>query len=372
MSIKVAIDSNPLVSGHKVRGIGVMVREEIKAIQKVNNGVTLNAVDFSKTDLSKYDIVHYPLFFPYQITLPPTKLAKKVIVTIQDLIHLIYPKKYPPGIKGKMNFLKQKKRLKYVDAIITISETSKKDICRLLDFPPEKVHVCYLAPHKYFKTIKNKDRLEKIKKKYHLPSKYVLYIGDINYNKNIPTLIEACKIAKTPLVLVGKQAKEIENTGLLSLMDISGPMDWIRFLFDIPHPEHAHYEKILNEFKNNNNIKRLGFVPDADIGEIMNMATVYCQPSYYEGFGLPVIEAMASETPVVISKTNCLVEVAEAAALIADPNDPKDLAEKITTVIKDKKVRKELIEKGFKRQKDFSWQKTAENMIDVYKSVYNS
>jgi glycosyltransferase involved in cell wall biosynthesis len=367
--MKVAIDSGPLRSGHAVRGIGVMVKEQIEALQKISKKdktLKVDAVDFEKKDLTGYDVVHYPYFFPYSLTLPPKRTGKKMVVTIQDSIHLIYPKKYQPGIRGKINFLKQKRRLKNVDAIITISETSKKDIVRFLGVRPNKVHVVYLAPKKVFQKLKNEES-KKVRKKYNLPSKFVLYVGDINYNKNIPTLIKASKIAKIPLVIVGKQALDIESQGV-DLPSLQGPRDWIRFLLGKPHPELAHYNELLGEFKNGKEIIRTGFVSDEDLVKIYNAASVYCQPSFYEGFGLPILEAMACGVPVVISKTNALVEVAGEACLVADPKNPKDMVEKIAEALK----RKSLVKKGFERVENFTWRKTAKETIGIYKRVVST
>jgi len=130
--IKVAIDKGPLSSGHAVRGVGAYTRELIKALHektKKRKNLKIDAVDFEKADLTKYDIVHYPYFHPFFLTLPFNKPAKTV-VTIHDLIPLIYPKHYPPGIRGMFKFKLQKYLIKRVDGIITPSETSKKDIVR--------------------------------------------------------------------------------------------------------------------------------------------------------------------------------------------------------------------------------------------------
>ncbi len=374
--IKVAFDSGPLTSGHSFRGIGVMVKAQIAAIKKLaGKEIRFDTFDFSSTqgieklESGNFDIIHYPTFFPYALTLPEKKLAKKVVVTIQDLIHLIYPDKYPPGIKGKIKFMKQKARLKNIDEIITISETSKKDIVRLLGVSADKVKVVYLAPSPIYKVINDQKKLESVRKKYNLPSKFVFNLGDINYNKNIPTLIEACEIADVPLVLGGKQAKEIEDLGLINLMNLSGPMDYMRFLFNIPHPEHAHYSELLTKFNNNPKILRLGFIPDEDAAAVYSLATVYCQPSFYEGFGLSVIHAFACGIPVVVSRTNALTEIAGSAALVADPNDSKEMAVKITKLLGDNVERNKMIKKGFDRLKFFNWEKMGKEMIDIYKSL---
>ena len=108
---KVAIDSGPLTSGHKVRGVGVYTRELIKALKKESKGLKIEAVNFKKADLTKYDLVHYPYFNPFFVTLPQKK-PTKIVVTIHDLIPLIYPKNYPPGIQGKLKFQIQKYLLK--------------------------------------------------------------------------------------------------------------------------------------------------------------------------------------------------------------------------------------------------------------------
>jgi len=379
MSVKikrVAIDTGPLNSGHSVRGIGVNTRELMNGFKKLDekdfiigrDKIKIEAVDFSKTDLSKFDIVHYPYFHPFFPIIPPSKPAKKVVLTIHDLIPLIYPKNYPSGLKGKLNLLIQKKRLKYVDAIITISETSKKDIIKFLGVPSQKVHVIYLAQREIFKQIKDRDILDRIKRKYKLPNKFVLYVGDVNYNKNIPTLIKACKLIRTPLVIVGKQARNIESMRM-ELMDIRGPRDWIRFLFNKPHPELAHYETLLNGFKNGSDIYRLGFVPDEDLVAIHNLASVYVQPSYYEGFGLPLLETMASGTPVVASKIGAHKEIAGDAVLYFNPKSVKNLVRVLKKVLGDRNMRERLIENGFKKSSEYSWEKTVKEVLDVYKKV---
>ncbi len=383
-TIKVAIDTGPLTSGHAVRGIGVNTKLLIEYLSKISKAwppsvvkeVEVDAVDFKSVDLSKYDIAHYQSFNPFFVNLPFFKKTKTVI-TIHDLIPLIYPKHYPPGLKGKIKFNLNKFLVRRADAIITISETSKKDIVRFLGVRPEKVHVIYLAPKPIYKKIlasgagkkiTNGRLLREVSKKYGLPEKFVLYVGDVNYNKNIPTLIKACKIAEIPLVIVGKQAMDIETQGM-GINDIKGIKDWVRFVLNKPHPELAHFKQILKAFDISNNIKRLGFVPDEDLVTIYNLAAVYCQPSFYEGFGIPVVEAMACGTPVVASRTQALVEVVGDGALFVDPKDPEGFANKFKRIIEDEKLRNKYIHNGKEVVKKYSWQNTAKGTMAVYETL---
>src|SRR3989344_566327 len=351
-SMKVAIDSAPLTGGHGVRGVGTYTRELTQELEKLKgeDSLIIESVDFRKTDLSKFDIVHYPYFDLFFHTLPIQKSARTV-VTIYDVIPLIYPKHYPSGIRGKVNFFLQKYSLKNVDAIITDSETSKKDIARLLGVPAKKVYVVYGAPADYFNKISvDTTVLRNVVVKYSLPKKFVLYVGDINYNKNISNLIKACRIAKLPVVIVGKNAVEVEK-------------------FDLNHPEMSHLSEVINELKNKSLVLRLGFVQNEDLAAIYKLATVYCQPSFYEGFGLPVLEAMAGGTPVVASKTQALVEIAGDAAIFVDPKSPADMADKIRQMTQSLSLQLKFKNLGLEHIKRFSWTKTAKLTIDVYKRV---
>jgi len=124
-------------------------------------------------------------------------------------------------------------------------------------------------------------------------------------------------------------------------------------------------------FKNENGIIRLGFVPDSDLIPIMNLATVYCQPSYYEGFGLGVVHAFACGVPVVASKTQALVEVSGDASLFTDPFNPKDMASKIKMLLDNPSLRAQYIRRGNERLKKYSWEKTAKKTINVYEKVFD-
>lgn len=333
--MKIAIDTGPLKSGDSIRGIGVYTREllgALESLQKENkSGFEICPVDyFNNQSLpNHYDVVHLTRFNPYRVSVPFKKPAgTKFVLTIYDLIPLIYPKRYPPGIKGFIKWQINKYLIKKnVDAIITISETSKKDICRFIGVSPKKVIPIYLAPRSVFKHLSKLDA----RKRYGLPDHFALYVGDINYNKNIPNLVEACKKAKIKLVIVGKQAAEIDK-------------------IDLNHPENKHLKNIRWE-----EVKRLGFVDDADLAKIYNLAEAYIQPSFYEGFGLPLLEAEACGTPIVVSKNQCHVEILGDDFNYVDPNDPGSIAKGILAPDINKKL-----------PRDYSWEKTAKETLRVY------
>ncbi|KKQ38109.1 MAG: Glycosyl transferase group 1 [Candidatus Woesebacteria bacterium GW2011_GWA1_37_7] len=332
-----------------VRGIGVYTKklyDSIKQLKTANLSLDLTTINDPK--LATYDILHHTDFRVY-FSRPKLFKNTKTIVMIHDCIPLIYPDHYPPGIRGKIKLFQQKFLLKSVDRVVTNSETSKKDIVRLLDVPSTKIDVIYLAPNLEFK---KKNNSTSVVEKYNLPKKFVLYVGDVNYNKNIVTLTDACSLVKIPLIIVGKQAVDEK--------------------VDLNHPENQSFSTFLNKYRNNPNVLRVGYVSNEELFEIYSLASVYCQPSFYEGFGIGVVNAFACGVPVVISKTQALVEIADGAALIVDPRNPKNLANKIAEILENKSTKAHLIKKGFNRVKDFSWEKTAKETLKVYKSVNRS
>lgn len=331
--LKIAIDIGPLKTGDSIRGIGVYTRELINALEslqrKGEDSFEIYPVDYfnnQQSIINNYNVVHLTRFNPFRISVPFKKPKNtKFVLTIYDLISLIYPKNYPPGVKGWIKWQINKYLIrKNIDSIITISETSKKDICRLIGVNPNKVVPIYLAPRSIFKKIQNV-------KMDNLPKHFALYVGDINYNKNIPNLVEACGLANIQLVIVGKQLAEIEKMNL-------------------NHPELKHLKNI-----NWSKVLKLGFISDEDLIKVYNLATVYVQPSFYEGFGLPLIEAEACKTPIVVSKNQCHVEILGSDFKYVDPNDPDSIAQGILHPNTNKKLPRE-----------YSWIKTARETLKVY------
>lgn len=367
--MKVGIDINPLKSGDKVRGVGKYTERLLRALKKLEKeekGIWIKEIDIEADDLSRLDVIHIPYFRPFTLTVPNIK--NKLVVTIHDVIPLIYPKHYPPGTRGWVKLQIQKRRLKNVSAVITDSETSKKDIVRLLNQEAEKVFPIHLASGKGFQKIEKNKKLKAVLKKYKLPKRYILYVGDVNYNKNLVTLIKACEELGEWLVIVGKQAEEIEEFSA-DIYSVQGPRDWLRFLFNKPHPEKMHYEDLLIYFRNGKKIKRCGYVTQDELVAIYNLATVYCQPSFYEGFGLPVLEAMSCGVPTVVSKTQALVEISANASLFFNTKDNKDMVKKLEKMLDSERIRDKYSKLGIKKANEYSWEETARKTIEVYKGV---
>lgn len=349
--MKVAIDISPLQSGHKVRGVGFYLTYLKKALEQESK------TDFTfftkRQDVSKdVNIVHYPYFEPFFVTLPFLEQYKRII-TVHDLTPLVFPQHFPAGIKGNLSWQIQRLSLIRSDGIITDSLSSKKDIVKYTGISENKVHSVYLAAGEEFTRLKIEDlRLKKIREKYKLPDKFVLYVGDVTWNKNLPRLVQAIKQLKLPFVMVGKS---------LTQKDFDKTNPWNRDLIEVQQ---------LTE--NDKNFIKLGFIPTEDLVALYNTATVFVFPSLYEGFGLPILEAMQCGCPVITTREGSLPEVAGEAAYYVDAYDIKNIAEGISEVFHSNKLQNQLLEKGLDQAKKFNWKKTAEETIAVYKKVLDS
>lgn len=348
--MKVAIDVSPISSGHylahKVRGTGFY----LKNLQE--NLVSLYGKEdfrfFSRgEEIGNVDIVHYPYFEPFFLSLPLKKIAK-TIVTVHDLTPIVFKEDFPPGIKGNIKWRLQKKSLQNVDFIITDSKSSKKDIHEITGIDDDKIRVIYLAAAKHFKQIEELDKKEFLSK-FSLPESFILYVGDVTPNKNLPRIIEAINKTNYNLVIVGKAFANED--------------------FDRENVWNKDLKKAKELSLGSKKIVSLGFVEDSDLVKIYNIASTLVMPSLYEGFGLPILEAMQSGCPVITSKRGSLGEVGMDAALYVDPLSVDSIASGINKVMGDANLRKSLSQAGIKNAKKFTWEKTAIETYDVYKSI---
>lgn len=352
--MKIAICTTSLKNESQARGIGFYTKRLIKALQKVDK--KNQYIFFTRGEkLPKCDLVHYPYFDFFFLTLPLVK-SVKTIVTVHDLTPLVFPDKFPKGIKGWVRYLIQKQSLRGADAVMADSENSKRDIVKFIGFPKAKIHVIPLAPEEEFKKLEIKNWKLEIQKKYSFSGRFILYVGDVNWNKNVPGLVKAfyklrtenleLRTKRLKLVLVGKAFLD-ENL-----------------------KESQEINKLIEELDIRDEVLKLGFVPDEDLVKIYNLATVYVQSSFYEGFGLPVLEAMACGTPVVCANTASLPEVAGKAVVYVDPYDIDDIARGISKVLHyNDTYHCKKVEEGLEWAKKFSWERTAGETIKVYEKV---
>ena len=346
--MKIAIDTSPLQTGHKVRGAGFYLEHLKKALVKYYPENEYKFFTRGEKLPKDVDLVHFPYFEPFFLALPVYK-TYLTVVTVHDLTPIVFKKHFPRGLKGEIKWQMQRYALRKANAIITDSNSSKTDIVKYVGVPESRVNVIYLAAGEDFTKLKTENIKLKIKEKYNLPEKFVLYVGDVTWNKNLPRLAEAARSINVPLVMVGKAlvAEDFDKNNL-----------WNRDLV-----------RIQDLAKDNKDIIRLGFVPNEDLSGIYNLATVFVMPSLYEGFGLPVLEAMASGCPVITTKEGSLAEVAGDAAYYVDAYSIESIAEGLKRVFSDKSLQKDLSNKGLKRAAEFSWKKTAAETLDVYKQV---
>jgi len=273
---------------------------------------------------------------------------KRLVVTIYDLTVITHPECHQ-----RFNVKHCKKgiedAIKYADAIIAISEHTKKDLMDIAGAPEDLITVTPLAPAPDLKPTADKKTLEKVRQKYKLPDKYILFLGSLEPRKNVVTLIKS----------YARLAEEYKKEARLV---IAGAKGWLN------SPVHDTLKRLgLME-----RTAFTGYVDSEDLPALYSMARCFVYPSLYEGFGLPVLEAMACGAPVITSNTSSMPEVAGTAARLVDPLDEGELTEALEEILGSKAIREEMRKKGFLQAKKFSWEQCAEKTLQVYKKVYEN
>ncbi|HJX39787.1 MAG TPA: glycosyltransferase family 1 protein [Anaerolineae bacterium] len=306
--------------------------------------VWFEQVSFPRVCLSEdLEVAHVPYFAP------PLFVSDRTVVTIHDLIPLIEPA-YRGSALVRLYTHLVAAGARRAAAIVTDSQASQKDVLRLLGVSPEVVHVIYLAVGSTYQPVTDERELDRVRAKHGLPETYILYLGGFDRRKNLATLLAAYasldgqSMAGAPLVIAGRlpagnsqffpdPRAMVENGGLEG-----------RVIF-------------------------IGWVTEEDKPALYSGATLFLFPSLYEGFGLPVLEAMSCGTAVVASNAASLPEIAGDAAVLVDPQEPEALATAIADLLKDVSRRKELARRGRERAQLFSWNNTVAQTVAVYESV---
>lgn len=340
LNMRVGIDISSLNSMSKGRGIGFYTDYLIKSLKEYTN-VDVEIIDGRQltADSGKLDLIHYPFFDFFKPTL---KVDPRIptVVTIHDVIPLIFKSHYPPGIKGSINLFRQKQALKKVKAVITDSKTSTSDVQKVFGLK-NNVFTVYLDSGDDFKQSKKNTE---VREKYKLPEKYLLYSGSVNWNKNLLNQTKAAIEADMDVVYIGKGFENKDN---------------------LNHPEMRSFKKFLEIYSKHPKVHILGFVPAEDLIGLINQAQAVLYVSYYEGFGLPILEAQACGIPVITGNVSSMVEVAGDGALLVDPSDVEAIKEAILSLGNTQLV-DVLVKKGRDNLKRFSWKKTAQETVKVY------
>lgn len=345
IKIKVGIDIGPLNNGHQSRGIGFYVRNLLYELKKID---FIEVIEGNRSeDFTAADLIHYPVFDLFRHTLPIWK-TKPSVVTIHDVIPLVFVRAYPVGIMGKVNLELQKFSLRSVKAIITDSVSAQKDIVRFLKVKKTLVDSIYLAPGGEFKKISDKAILNALREKYDLPDRFIVYVGNVNWNKNLIRMAEAAINLNVCMVCIGKGFEDVHPQN---------------------HIELNSYREFLQKYGNHPMIKRIGYVDEVDLVGIINLSDICLFASLYEGFGLPILQAQACEVPVITSNVSSMPEVAGEGAILVDPRSVDQISKALDRVLNDYTLKSELIKKGNENLKRFSWLKTAKQTAAVYMKV---
>ncbi len=286
------------------------------------------------------DICHSPYYIkPYWLPCPS-------VLTVHDLIPLIYPQELPSPAARCLYRLTHWLAVHTADHIIAVSEASKHDLVQFFRLSTSKISVVHEAASGHFEP-QSPETIAKVRYKYHLPNRYVLYFGINKPHKNLVRLIEAWSLVIGSL----------------------GFDHWSLVIAGREDPRYPHARRKAAELGLQDRVIFLGEVAEADLPALYSGATLFVFPSLYEGFGLPVLEAIACGTPVVCSNTSSLPEIVGEAALTFDPLDVTEMAARIEEVLHNEALQEEMREKGLQQAAKFSWERTAQETLEVYREV---
>jgi glycosyltransferase involved in cell wall biosynthesis len=286
------------------------------------------------------DVYHAPHYvLPLAVTSPS-------VVTIHDCIHLMFPQYLP----NRRAYLYARAMMwtaaRRADAILTVSEASKRDILRFFNVRPEKVVVVHNAIDERFWIPPAEDDVARVRERYQLEHGFVLYAGNIKPHKNLERVIDAFHEIRRG---------EFEELKLIIIGDEISKLPALRRAV---HRHHLH-----------KHVRFLGYVSDETLAILYRLAALFVFPSLYEGFGLPPLEAMASGTPVVTSNVSSLPEVTGDAAVLVDPYDTSSIVEGMRSVLSDRSLADQLRRKGPVRAREFSWERSVSKTRDLYERV---
>jgi len=291
------------------------------------------------------DLLHMPWFYA------PAIVPSRLVITIHDLTDILTP---PPGISatlqaGRLFFARR--ALTRADRILAVSHSSKRDLSRTFDVAEEKIEVVYNALDERFLLEPMPEGGDRILERLAVTDPFVLYAGNIKPQKNLPRLIEAFAVAKAEL----RDHPKYSSLKLLLIGDSA--------------EEHSDLRRAVLRSRVQGDVRFLGFVPHPVLRVFYSRASAFLFPSLYEGFGLPPLEAMAHGTPVLTSSASSLPEVFSQAALMVNPENIFEIARGIRQILTEDVLREALVRRGYELVQKYSWERSAEQVQDVYRSV---
>jgi glycosyltransferase involved in cell wall biosynthesis len=286
------------------------------------------------------DLFHAPHY-----VLPPLTPCKSV-VTIHDCIHLRFPQYLPNRLAYVYARSSMWVATHRASRVMTVSETSKRDILRYFHVPDTKIDVIYNAIDERLLEPPSETEIAQVRERYQLNAPFVLYAGNIKPHKNLERLIEAFNTLRRGA---------LENVKLLIIGDEIS--------------KYATLRRAVQRHKLHKHVRFFGFVSDKTLASLYHLASVFVFPSLYEGFGLPPLEAMAAGTPVITSNVSSLPEVVGDAALLIDPYEPDEIAAAMRRVLTEPGLREEMRARGLARVNQFSWDRSIHRVREIYDEV---
>jgi glycosyltransferase involved in cell wall biosynthesis len=276
-------------------------------------------------------------------SLPLRSAGVRRVVTIHDVTFFRIPQRYPPV---RRFYMQATTRLasRVADGIIVPSQAVRNDVARVLHVGEEKLHVVYEAPGPQYAPM-HREGASAVARRYGLDLPYILSVGSLEPGKNRARLIRALH--------------ELRGEGVAHQLAVVGQPAW----------KHEHEASLVEQLGMERQVRFLGYVPEEDMPALYNAASIFAFPSLYEGFGLPVIEAMACGVPVLTSNVSATAEVAGDAALLVDPRSTAEIRDGLARLIADADLRETLARRGLARAEEFSWRRAAEETHAVYEQV---
>jgi len=294
------------------------------------------------------------VFFAPNINFINLSQRVKFILTIHDLSFERYPETFSWKRRLWHTFINPRKLCQWADKIIAVSDSTREDIAELYKINFQKIAAMHSGVAEKFQVIdRNSEKLLAVKEKYQLPYKFILYLGTVEPRKNIVSLIRAYDHLQK--YAYKNNIEEIKKYKLA----IAGQQGWLtdKIFAEIKKSEFS--DKILN----------IEFVDEADKEYVYNLASLFVYPSFFEGFGFPVLEAMACGVPVIASNNSSLPEIVGKAGILIDPDRPEEIVEAMRQVLTNKDLQTKLRDIGLKQAQKFSWTKTTKEFLKILNSL---